>query len=278
MPRPDIQHVLVTGAAGHIGRIFRDYFGDLYRLRLADRQMLQVAEAETKGRGHEVVTVDMADFDGVVAAMMDIDAVVHLAADTRIFAPWDSVLPNNIEATYNVFEASRECGVRKVVFASSHHACGYALGETGGCGGNDRPPIRPDGLYGVSKIFGEALGRLYADRFGISVICLRIGWCHGDDDPASQEAMVRRMQQKHPRLPYGGREQVGLWISSRDMAQLIHRSIQADVLYGVYYAASDNEPTILDISRAREELGYEPEDRVNDYITLRQREEDLSGG
>jgi nucleoside-diphosphate-sugar epimerase len=199
--------------------------------------------------------------------MSGIDAVVHLAADTRIFAPWASVLSNNIEATYNVFEAARQSGVRKIVFASSHHACGYALSEKGACGREGAAPVRPDGLYGVSKVFGEALGRLYADRYGISVICLRIGWCHGEDDPAAQRAMVHRMREKHPKLPYGGREQVGLWISSRDMAQLIHRSLQADVVYGVYYAASDNAPAVLDISRARKELGYEPQDRVNDYTT-----------
>jgi nucleoside-diphosphate-sugar epimerase len=235
--------------------------------------MPEADRAHSSCLSHEVAILDLTDFDGVLSAMADIDAVVHLAADTRIFAPWESVLHNNIEATYNVFEASRRRGVRKVVFASSHHACGYALGETGRCGAEDQPPVRPDGLYGVSKVFGEALGRLYADRYGISVICLRIGWCHGDDDRASQRAMVRRMQRKHPRLPYGGREQVGLWISSRDMAQLLHRSLQADVPYGVYYAASDNVPATLDVSKAAEELGYRPEDRVNDH-TLTQLGED----
>jgi nucleoside-diphosphate-sugar epimerase len=252
-----VHTVLVTGADGHIGRIFREHYGATYHLRLTDRRVSAPA-------GADMVVADLTDYGAMLAMVRGVDAVVHLAAATGIFEPWSSVLPNNIEATYNVFEAAREVGVPKVVFASSHHACGFALGDEGTCGPD--APARPDGLYGVSKVFGEALGRLYADRHGLSVICLRIGWCHGGDDPASRRAMVRQMQRKHPKLPYGAREQVGLWISNPDMAQLIHCSLQANVDYGVYYAASDNKPAILDITRAREDLGYAPEDSVNDYL------------
>jgi len=255
--------VLVTGAAGHVGQAFRRFCGDPgvagYRLRLTDRIAAVPADD-----GQDVVTVELTDYEDVLAAMSDVWAVVHLAADTRGSAPWASVLPNNIEATRNVFEAAREAGVGKVVYASTHHVCGYALGEDGACGtpGLSPLPIRPDSLYAVSKAFAEALGRYYSDRHGMSVICLRIGSCHGGDDAASQRPRVRRMRQSGGGFPYSGREHAGIWISNRDMAQMIHRSLQADVRFGIYYGASGNTPPVLDVSRAREELGYEPQDDV----------------
>jgi nucleoside-diphosphate-sugar epimerase len=252
---------LVTGAVGHIGRAFCRFYGDAYRLRLADRQA-----PSPEITGHTVHLADLSDYAATRPLMDGIDAVVHLAADTRGAAPWPSVLPNNIEATYNVFEAAREAGVRKVVYASTHHTCGYALAEAGACGTPGQPaaPVRPDSLYAVSKVFGEALGRYYTDRFGLSVICLRIGSCHGGDEEAGQRRRVRGMRSDPPHFPYGGEQQVGIWISNRDMAQLIHRSLKAPVRYGIYYAASDNQPVVLDISRAKADLGYAPQDRVQD--------------
>jgi len=259
--------VLVTGAAGHVGQAFRRFYGDPaesgYRLRLTDR----VAEIPASS-GQEVVVAELTDYDAVLAAMACVDAVVHLAADTRGAAPWTSVLPNNIEATYHVFEAAREAGVGKVVYASTHHVCGYALGEDGACGTPGLPtaPIRPDSLYAVSKAFAEALGRHYVDRFGMSVICLRIGSCHGGDEVECQRPRARRMRESGAGFPYGGREHAGIWISNRDMAQLIHRSLEADVAYGIYYGASGNTPPVLDVSLAREELGYVPQDDVGELL------------
>ncbi|MCJ7550590.1 MAG: NAD(P)-dependent oxidoreductase [Anaerolineae bacterium] len=259
--------VLVTGAAGHVGQAFRRYYGDPaesgYRLRLTDR----VAEIPA-GPGQDVVVAELTDYDAVLAATVGVDAVVHLAADTRGAAPWGSVLPNNIEATYHVFEAAREAGVGKVVYASTHHVCGYALGEDGACGTPGLPaaPVRPDSLYAVSKAFAEALGRYYVDRFGMSVICLRIGSCHGGDDAGSQRPRARRMRESCAGFPYGGREHAGIWISNRDMAQLIHRSLEADVAYGIYYGASGNTPPVLDVRPAREQLGYEPQDDVSELL------------
>lgn len=259
--------VLVTGAAGHVGQAFRRYYGDParsgYRLRLTDR----VADIPADP-GQGVVVADLTDYTAVLAAITGVAAVVHLAADTRGSAPWASVLPNNIEATYNVFEAAREAGVHKVVYASTHHVCGIALGEDGACGTPGLPaaPIRPDSLYAVSKAFAEALGRYHADRFGMSVICLRIGSCHGGDDAESQRLRARRMREGSAGLPYGGRERAGIWISNRDMAQLIHRSLEADVAYGIYYGASGNTPPVLDVSRARDELGYVPQDDVGELL------------
>ena len=262
-----METILVTGAAGHVGQAFRRFYGDPkiagYRMRLTDR-----VRDIPRDSGQEAAVVELTDYDAVLDAMAGASAVVHLAADTRGSAPWESVLPNNIVATRNVFEAARRAGVGKVVFASTHHVCGYALGEAGACGTPGLPPlpIRPDSHYAVSKAFGEALGRLYCDEHGMSVICLRIGSCHGGDDAASQRERARWMREGADRFPYGGREHAGIWISNRDMAQLIHRSLLADVRFGIYYGASANTPVVLDVTPAREELGYEPQDDVSDLL------------
>src|SRR5690606_31653978 len=123
------------------------------------------------------------------------DAVVHLAASAAVTTPWDDVLRNNIVGTYNVFEAARRAGVECVVFASSNHAVGgyevegapeiYALDDPRQI--DHRVQIRPDSHYGVSKAFGEALGRYYVDAHGMRVFCLRIGWVRADDNPRPPE-------------------------------------------------------------------------------------------
>ncbi|MBN1248127.1 MAG: NAD(P)-dependent oxidoreductase [Anaerolineae bacterium] len=262
-----VETVLVTGGAGHVGQAFRRFYGDPattgYRLRLTDRTTRIPADPE-----QETVVAELTDYEAVLTAMQGCSAVVHLAADTWGSAPWVSLLPNNIDATYNVYEAARVCGVQRIVYASTHHTCGYALGESGTCGTDEAnpAPIRPDSLYAVSKVFGEALGRYYVDAYGLSVICLRIGWCHGGDGEADQREMVARMKKPSPAFPYGGETQVGLWISNRDMAQLIDRSLRADVPYGIYYGASDNAPVVLDVSSAKRDLGYRPQDRVQDRM------------
>ena len=120
-----------------------------------------------------MVQADITDFDSLLKAMEGIEAVVHLAADARDEAPWDSILNLNLIGTYNIFESAHRCGIKKIVYASSNHACGFAVKESELVGPD--APIRPTNLYGVSKVFGEALGRYYSDNFGLSVICLRIG-------------------------------------------------------------------------------------------------------
>ncbi|MEM2876170.1 MAG: NAD(P)-dependent oxidoreductase, partial [Candidatus Bathyarchaeia archaeon] len=165
MPRG--MKVLLTGASGRVGRAFREAYRGFYSLRL----MCHQRSIEPSGY-EEVVQADITDLNSVLKAAEGMEAVVHLAADPRVEAPWDSILNLNIIGTYNVFEAARRCGVKKVVFASSNHACGFAVEESDLVGPDT--PVRPDSLYGVSKVFGEALGRYYSDRFGLSVICLRI--------------------------------------------------------------------------------------------------------
>jgi uronate dehydrogenase len=163
-----MQRILITGAAGTIGRVLREGLRGRYPVvRLTDRAPLGAADV-----GEEIVeNLDLADLDGLEAAMRDVDAVVHLGG-TPVEQPWEPVLNNNIVGLYNTYEAARRAGVRRIVFASSNHTVGF---HPRGRHIDETVPVRPDGLYGVSKVFAEALGRLYADKHGLEIVNLRIG-------------------------------------------------------------------------------------------------------
>lgn len=247
------RNILITGGAGLIGRLLRQRLADRYALSSFDRRAVD---------GIPSFVGDLSDEEGLLRACTGQDTVIHLAADPSEVAPWQSVLSNNVVGTYNLFEAARRAGVRRIVFASSNHASGgfYRVepwrsiveGRYDGLtpGGyplvDEGTRIRPDGLYGVSKAFGEALGSLYADDHGLSSIHLRIGWVRGDDDPSSS--------------PFAR----AIWLSQRDAVQIVERAIETPMSYGIYFATSDNEWKIFSIDRARQELGYAPLDRAPD--------------
>lgn len=252
--------VLVTGGAGSIGQIVRRYLGQDFELRLLDRAEVIPADA-----GMETLTADLNDINVLRQACEGMDAVIHLAAVTDSRLPWKPVLENNLIGTGNLFEAARLAGVKRIVFASSHWASAYAVQDEGIAG--PEPDIRPFGHYGVSKIFGEALGRFFVDAYAMSVICLRIGSCHQLPDPAAEKAKLERALQQGPVNCYTAEQHIGIWVSDRDMAQALRLALITERAYGVYYVASDNHPPTLDISRTREELGYAPQDSVNDFVT-----------
>ena len=166
-----VGRVLVTGAAGRIGAGFLRHAAGRYVLRATDRPDRAV-EAE------DGVPADLTDPEALARACEDVDTVVHLGADPRLDADWESLLPNNIVGTHNLFEAAADAGCRRVVFASSVHAVsGYPADKQ--VSADD--PVNPGNLYGVTKAFGETLGRYYTEQRGLSVIALRIGAFHADD-------------------------------------------------------------------------------------------------
>jgi uronate dehydrogenase len=231
-----MKRVLITGAGGEIGRALRAGFsGKCSSLRLLD-----IKAQEPAGAAEELLTADITDPDATTAALKDVDCIVHLAGIPREDA-WETILPNNIVGTYNVFEAARLNGVKRVVFASSNHAVGYH--RISRRIGTD-VELRPDSRYGVSKVFGEALGRMYADKYGLSVACLRIG--------------------SYRERPLDAR-QLSTWISPRDMVQLVRRCIDArDYHFLIAYGVSANTRNRwLDPSAAF--LGYEPQDNAETY-------------
>src|SRR5476651_563720 len=224
--------VLITGAAGHIGRVLRAGFQGHYALRLAD--IAPQAEAQA---GEEIVTADITRLEDRVPVMEGVDVVVHLAGipdEDR----WERIRDMNIEGCYNVFEAARQAGVKRVVFASSNHAVGFHRRDR--VIDNTVEP-RPDSRYGVSKVFGEALGRLYADKYGLSVACLRIGTFRTPDRPVDARQLLT-------------------WISHRDMVQLVRRCIDHPNYHFVTaYGVSNNLRSRWDNTNVKF-LGYRPED------------------
>jgi nucleoside-diphosphate-sugar epimerase len=245
----------VTGAEGIIGDALRKYLADRYDLRLLTRQPAEFPSH----------VADIADLDAIAPAFEGVDAVVHLAAAANGDDPWEEILRSNIAGTYNVFEAARRAGVDTVVFASSNHVVGWYEVEIGPALYDldhprvldDRTELRPDSPYAVSKVFGEALGRYYVDRYGMRVICIRIGSCPTRDDPrfASVFGLDLRPEERYLR-------QRAAWLSQRDCAQLVWRAIEAPVRWAVVYGISDNPRQFWDLSGARELLGYRPERRA----------------
>lgn len=228
-----MKKILILGAAGRIGRVLRDGLVGGYALvRVADISPLGNARP-----GEEVVQLDIRDMEQLRKAMKGIDCVVHMAGapdeDT-----WERILSLNIASCFNVFEAARLEGVSRVVFASSHHAVGFA---DRAIPIDDKALPRPDSRYGVSKVFGEALGHLYADKYGMSVASLRIGSFREDDIPC------------HPR-------HLMTFISKRDMLQLVKRCIDHPNFHYVdVYGISANSEARWSNSHA-DFLGYRPED------------------
>jgi len=238
----DKKLVVITGGAGRIGTALRPLLRSTYRLRLADLK----APPEAPGDGEEFVLADVTDFTAVERLMDGANAVVHLAGNPSTSATWEGVRCTNIEATYNVFEAARRQGAHKVVFATTNHVMGFYNLEGSWPIPTDAA-IRPDSLYGVSKAFGEALARYYADAFGMSMLCIRIGWF-----TPSRPAVANLL---------------GLWISSRDLAQLVGLCLETPRTFGIYNGTSNNtRQRQWDLQSARDDLGYAPQDDVADAI------------
>ncbi|MFZ2739320.1 MAG: NAD(P)-dependent oxidoreductase [Burkholderiaceae bacterium] len=232
--------VLITGAAGHIGRTLRSHFKGRYALlRLTD-----VAPQEPAGAGEEVSQVDIRDMAALEASMEGIDCVIHLAGMPEE-NDWETILPLNIEGCYNVFEAARRQGVRRMVFASSNHAIGFHRRETFI---DTQVATRPDGRYGISKVFGEAVGRMYADKYGMSVACMRIGSFRPDNRPSESRHLLT-------------------WISHRDMAQLASRCVEhPGYHFVVAYGVSNNLRNRWDNTPAKF-LGYRPQDDAERFAS-----------
>ncbi len=232
------KRVLITGAAGRIGSSLTEQLKDRYDLRVHYHRTVPEQSPVA-----DQVIADVAVFDQIAPALEGMDAVVHMAGVPSVRATWEEVRSGNIEGTYNVFEAARLAGVRKIVFASTNHVMGmYDRDHQWPIYGGQ--PVRPDSLYGVSKAFGESLGRHYHDRYGLSVICLRIGWFL----PQPKDEISRWM-----------------WLSPRDCAQVTWRAIESDVGFGTFYAISANSGRHWDITETIEKLGYRPEDDAERY-------------
>ena len=236
--------LLITGSQGLIGNILWQNFADEFELYGVDSCVRKSTD--------QVFRADISNFEQLQTAFEKIhplDYVVHLAADPRMDGDWQSILMNNVVGTRNVYEMAKRSGVKRVVLASSNHVTGAYEGFPPSLYTQPNPrlittqdPIRPDGYYGVSKATGEALARMYYELYGLKSICLRIGYVLNDDNP------------------FGNAHNQSVWLSHRDLVQLVRKSLLADVKFAIYYGVSNNQKRFWDISNVIEEIGYEPED------------------
>lgn len=240
-----MKRVLITGAAGAIGSVLRRGLRSRYGLlRLADSRPVDAAAA-----GEETVRGDVTDMETALAMTRGIDCLVHLAGIPQEDS-WENILQANIVGTYTVFEAAYRNGVKRVIYASSNHVIGFHRAEREL---DTAAPLRPDSRYGVSKVFGEALGRLYADKFGMDVFCLRIGSFR----PAPED-----------------RRQLATWLSPDDAVRLVTACIEAPGRgFVVAYGVSANRRRRW-INEGLDFLGYVPRDDAELHAArLESREE-----
>jgi uronate dehydrogenase len=222
--------VLLTGAAGVIGAHLRRELQGKYDLRLSDLRPI-----DSLAPGESFVQADITRLEDFIRAARGADAIVHLGG-LSVEGSWEDVLGPNIIGCHNAYEAARLNGVKRFLFASSNHAAGfYRRDETI----DHRVYPRPDSRYGVSKVFGEALGSLYADKYGLEVMCIRIGNVN--------EAPIDKRR-------------LSIWVSPRDLAQLVAIGIERPgIRFEVVYGVSGNKRSWYDNSNA-ERLGYRPQD------------------
>ncbi len=222
--------VLITGASGDVGTHLRRELAGRYTLRLSDLRPL-----EKKAKGESFMKADISRMADALRITKGVDAIVHLGGYS-VEGPWEAILQANIIGCYNVFEAARRNGVKRILFATSNHAVGF-YPRTQKI--DHRVYIRPDGRYGVSKVFGEALGSLYADKYGMEVFLMRIG-----------NVNARPIDKRR----------LSIVFTPRDLAQLVSIGIDhPDIRFEIVYGVSGNTRSWYDNSNAYR-LGYKPQD------------------
>ncbi|WP_341486363.1 NAD(P)-dependent oxidoreductase [Pararhizobium sp. A13] len=232
----DFQRTLLTGAGGALGTQLRKSgtrLGKVVRLSA-------LGPCENLEAHEEDFPANLADFDEVSKAVKGCDAIIHMGGQS-LEGPWKTILDANITGGYNIYEAARQHGVKRIVYASSVHAIGF-YERTEMIDGN--VPTRPDSLYGVSKTFVENLGRYYFDKFGIETVCLRIG--SSFPEPTDRRHLIT-------------------WLSYRDCRQLVEKALSAPrVGFMIAYGMSNNSEAFWD-NRTAAVLGYKPQDSADDF-------------
>ena len=265
--------ILITGAFGKVGTALHDLPGELV---LYDQQV----DPAYKGKVHTVEGL-IQDRPLLEKAMQGCRAVVHLAASPEVEASWEDVLRNNILGTQRLLEVAQAAGVERVIFASSNHVVGMVeldnhpgIYEAGhGIRVTKDNERCPDSYYGVSKAFGEDVGRYFAEKEdGPRFYALRIGGVHSAamDHPysvAEAEVAAGRCQRGDEDYELIVKRQKAIWLSRRDLRQLVQRCLEYDgPVFDVFYGVSNNAARWLDIEYAKQTLGYQPQDNGAEWL------------
>jgi nucleoside-diphosphate-sugar epimerase len=243
-----MEKLLITGAAGKIGQLLVHHLKDRYDLVLTD------INEPPEHFGFPFTKADISNLDDIGPLFENVDTVIHLAADYRREAPWESVLPNNVIGTYNAFEAAHQAGCKKMIYASSINSVD---GYTDGVQVHTTMPVAPLNLYGASKAWGEALGRFYSDHKGMSVYCLRLGAVIPEDSEHLKKS-------KDPVL-------LRMVLTYRDLLNLVDGCLNTRHAFMMVHGTSENVLNRLDISDTKEKLGYVPVDDAFDIAGVLKR-------
>ena len=230
------KHILITGGAGFVAGMLRKHWGDAYQLRLADINPVEdLAPHET------FVKLDITKLDQFQSACEGIHTVIHLAADRSPRADfYETLLDLNIIGAYNAFHAAHAAGCKRIVFASSINAI---LGYNGETPVEWDVPIFPTNVYGATKCWGEALGRVYSETHGLSSICVRLGSPRFDNNETYDL------------------DKPSMLISPRDTAQLFQKCVEVEnTPYAIVHGVSNNKVNWMGLEKTSEILDYHPED------------------
>ena len=242
----------LTGANGTIGRVLLAGLGVEYEFKAFTRRPVDFPAT--------IVNFDRAA--EVEGAFEGLEAVIHLAADPSPSASWESVRDHNLEGMYQVLEECRRSGVRRLVFASTNHTQHgntiLTTPETLDPSKRirmrlDEPP-NPDSMYAVSKLFGENMGKLYSQRYGLEFVGLRIGWIIAEDDPTTMRGTSAEDYMR------------AMFLSHRDCIEAHRRALEVDAQYLLAYVVSGNGRRVFDLEATKKDLGYVPQDDAEDYF------------
>ncbi len=241
--RKRMKRLLITGAAGALGQMLRERLAPMAEvLRLSD-----IADLGRPAKNEEVFSCDLANEEAVFDIVADCDGIVHLGG-VSVERSFDQISPANLRGVYNLYEAARVNGMPRILFASTNHTIGYYKQDQRL---HASDPVRPDGLYGVSKVFGEAMARMYYDKFGQETAIVRIGSCTAE--PQDWRAL-------------------GSWFSHDDFVSLIGTVFRVPRLgCPIIWGASKNDAGWWDNSAAGY-LGWAPQDNAADHLDRIQSE------
>ena len=250
-----MKKILITGISGLVGSVITQKLQGKYKISGVDLKQSDLAPT---------LLADCTKLDDMLPAFSGIDTVIDLASIPSQFSGWNIIHETNLLCTSNALEASRLSGVKRHIFASSNHAtgmyeldkpyCDIVSGNYSGIDPQNIPlittemPIRPDGPYGIAKAFGEAAGRHYSDKYGFSVMCLRIGTLNKESAPTNSR-------------------QFSTLLTHDDLARLVTACIEAEetVKFGIYYGVSDNQWRFWDITNSFQEINYKPLDSAEEW-------------
>ena len=255
------RRVLITGAAGNMGRKLAAHFVDRHELTLLDR--------DARGDARIVVADLSVWSDDWAKRFEGVDTVFHFAADPEAYRAWDELIAPNVDALIHVYEAAARAGVRRVIFASSNHVMGGYQDEPRVRLSHDTPPQpglryvvdgqpRTSAAYAAAKLFGERLGKTFAESRGLETIAVRIGWIWRG--AANEPRNLPRERGEWFRL---------MWLSDRDFLQLMDRCLEADLSdrFAIVNGMSANTGMPWDLEPARRLLGYAPQDDIARWTT-----------